>query len=92
MDGVSADQVDVLSLVLEPSLEEVIDEGVRRIKDKGTWKLWQWPNDHTEFYDADSFRTHVTEKYIPEELRRLLPRDDPKSLERPAEAAFRQRM
>ena len=45
---------------VEPSLEEVLDEGVRRLKEKETWKLWTWPLDGTEFFDADAFRAHVT--------------------------------
>lgn len=36
-------------------------------------------------------RLHMQEKHIREDLRRLLPRDD-KPVEKPAEAAFRQRM
>lgn len=36
-------------------------------------------------------RLRVQEKHIREDLRRLLPRDD-KPVEKPAEAAFRQRM
>ncbi len=34
----------------------------------------------------------IQEKHIREELRRLLPRDEGRAVEKPAEAAFRQRM
>lgn len=34
----------------------------------------------------------LQEKHIRDELRKLLPRDDPKAPERPAEEAFRKRM
>lgn len=45
---------------MDSSLEEVLDEGVRRLDGKTTWKVWQWPADQMEFYDAESFRLHVT--------------------------------
>ncbi|KIY93744.1 hypothetical protein MNEG_14218 [Monoraphidium neglectum] len=77
-------------LALEASLEEVLDEGLRRLHERGTWKLWQF--DDKEFTDAESFRAHLHERRIPPELLRLLPKDDPRAPERPAEAALRQRM
>ncbi|KAG1660965.1 hypothetical protein FOA52_005590 [Chlamydomonas sp. UWO 241] len=76
----------------EPTLEEVLDEGVRRLGERGTWKLWSWMAECEEFYDAEAFRNFVTERHIRDELRKLLPRDDPKSAETAAEAAFRTRM
>eukprot|EP00878_Enallax_costatus_P016312 GHUV01017110.1.p1 GENE.GHUV01017110.1~~GHUV01017110.1.p1 ORF type:complete len:287 (+),score=113.06 GHUV01017110.1:359-1219(+) len=73
------------------SLEEVLEEGLRRLKTKETWKVWQF--DDQEFYDAESFRNYIHEHHIKEDLLRLLPKDDPKgTVERPAEAALRQRM
>lgn len=83
---------DLLEFGLEASMEEILDEGLQRLQGKETWKLWQWPDDGAEFFDADSFRQHMHDKHIKEELLRLLPRDDPKSPEKPAEAALRQRM
>jgi hypothetical protein len=53
-------------------------------------QLWQF--DDKEFTDAESFRAHLHERRIPPELLRLLPKDDPRAPERPAEAALRQRM
>jgi uncharacterized membrane protein YgcG len=75
---------------LDVPLEEVLAEGLRRLNNQDTWKVWQF--DGQEFYDADSFRAHVTQHHIRPELLHLLPKDDPKGLERPAEAALRQRM
>jgi len=57
-----------------------------------TWKVWQWPPDGTEFYDSDSFRAHIHEHALRPELLALLPRDDPKAPEKPAERALRERM
>jgi hypothetical protein len=72
------------------SLEDVLDEGIRRLQDKGTWKVWQFAG--SEFYDQESFRSHLHANHLPQELLHLLPKDDPKGPERPAEAALRQRM
>ncbi|KXZ54862.1 hypothetical protein GPECTOR_4g934 [Gonium pectorale] len=91
-DAPEGEPLDPALLELEPSIEDVLEEGIKRLKEKGTWKLWQWPTDNAAMYDAESFRQHVTEKHIREELRRLLPRDEGRATEKPAEAAFRQRM
>jgi hypothetical protein len=77
---------------LEGTIDEVLDAGVERLKERTTWKLWTWPGEETEFTDAEAFRSFVTDKNIREELRKYLPRDDPKTPERPAEEAFRKRM
>ncbi|GIL82776.1 hypothetical protein Vretimale_8343 [Volvox reticuliferus] len=91
-DAPEGEPLDPALLELEPSIEDVLDEGIKRLQEKGTWKLWQWPADNAALYDAESFRQHITEKHIREELRRLLPRDEGRAIEKPAEAAFRQRM
>ncbi|GLI67376.1 hypothetical protein VaNZ11_011557 [Volvox africanus] len=91
-DAPEGEPLDPALLELEPSIEDVLEEGIKRLQDKGTWKLWQWPADNAALYDAESFRQHITEKHIREELRRLLPRDEGRAVEKPAEAAFRQRM
>lgn len=75
---------------VEVSLEDVLVEGIRRLQDKGTWKVWQFGG--AEFYDQDSFRSFLHASHLPQELLHLLPKDDPKGAERPAEAALRQRM
>lgn len=50
-------ETDVHTPIPEPqNLNEVLDEGVSRLQDKSTWKVWQWPNGGPEFYDAESFR------------------------------------
>lgn len=89
---VDGEHLDMLAMGMEPSLEEILDEGVARLKERSTWKLWTWTPDGQEFTDAEAFRQHVVEKHIREELRKYLPRDDPKLPERPAEEAFRKRM
>ena len=62
-------------------------------------QVWQWPADDdgkggAEFYDAESFRNCVEEQHLDPELKALLPKDPPgtRSIEKPAEAALRQRM
>lgn len=40
----------------EPTMDEVLAEGLKRLHTKPTWKLWHWTLDGEEFYDADSFR------------------------------------
>lgn len=49
-----------ITVSLEPGLDEIFDEGTRRLHEKSTWKLWQWPPDEREFFDADSFRYLVS--------------------------------
>ncbi len=50
-------ETDVHPPIPEPqNLNKVLDEGVRRLQDKGTWKAWQWPAGGQEFFDAESFR------------------------------------
>lgn len=77
-------------MLADVPLEDIVEEGLRRLSSKETWKVWQF--DGQEFYDAETFRNYVHEHHIKEELLRLLPKDDPKGTERPAEAALRQRM
>ena len=40
---------------------EVLEEGVTRLQDKATWKLWEFTADKevAQFTDADSFRQYV---------------------------------
>ena len=58
--------------------------------------MWQWQNEDgttKEYYDAESFRAAVEEEQLDSDLRALLPRPDGnKPIEKPAEAALRQRM
>ncbi len=44
----------------EPSMDEVLEQGVQRLQDKGTWKLWQWAPDNLELFEAEAFRQHIT--------------------------------
>ena len=88
--AVEAGDVVGAELSAEASLEEVLEEGLRRMHERGTWKVWQF--DGREFEDAEAFRAHVHDGKLPPELRALLPKDDARAPERPAEAALRQRM
>jgi len=52
-------------LLLEPNLDEVLSEGVSRLKERSTWKLWTWPTQPTphveqrEFVEAEAFRQYL---------------------------------
>lgn len=46
----------ITGIKLEASLEDTLEEGIKRLKEKGTWKLWKWPRTGEEFYDAEAFR------------------------------------
>lgn len=55
--------------------------------------MWENEDGTSEnFYDADVFRQALEEQHMDEELRPLLPRPDGKPIEKPAEAALRERM
>ncbi len=58
---------------MEPGLDEILAEALRRSADKGTWKVWQWPSTGADFYDSEAFRRYLEAELTPEELRRLLP-------------------
>lgn len=49
-----------ITVSLEPGLDKILDEGIRRLREKPTWKVWQWPPDEREFFDAESFRYFVS--------------------------------
>lgn len=59
-------------------------------------QVWRWsePGDQEpkEFYDAETFRQFVEEERLPTELQALLPRDEAKAVEKPAEEQLRKRM
>jgi hypothetical protein len=74
----------------EVCLGDILEEGLRRLAERDTWKVWQYGD--AEFFDQDAFRAHMHEAHVPPELLHLLPKDDPKGPERPAEAGLRQRM
>eukprot|EP01025_Chloroclados_australasicus_P065657 TRINITY_DN8944_c1_g1_i2.p1 TRINITY_DN8944_c1_g1~~TRINITY_DN8944_c1_g1_i2.p1 ORF type:complete len:1698 (-),score=169.93 TRINITY_DN8944_c1_g1_i2:1184-6277(-) len=79
----------VLPFDLE-NYEEILNVGIQRLKDKGTWKLWTWMSDK-KFTDMESFRSFVEQNHMPEPLRALMTRDDSK-METKAETALRKRM
>lgn len=81
-------------ICLDPPLDEVLEEALARSKERGTWKVWQWGDGDRQFFDSESFRRHLEEEVLTEEQRRALPREEEgvKAVEKPAEAALRQRM
>ena len=40
----------------EPGLDDILEKGIKRLLEKATWKLWQWPPEEKVFFNADSFR------------------------------------
>lgn len=74
------------------SYEEIYQRGLERLNEKGTWKVWQWDAEHPPYTDAETFKKEALETQLPEELRELLPREEGKPTEKPAEAALRERM
>eukprot|EP00210_Caulerpa_lentillifera_P004712 g4496.t1 len=74
------------------SLDGVYQLGRNRLDSDGTWKVWSWSPSSPHFTDAESFRKESLEKIVPIELLPLLPREEGKPLEKPAEAALRDRM
>ncbi|CAD7697548.1 unnamed protein product [Ostreobium quekettii] len=77
---------------LEPRVAEILATGLQRIATDPTWKIWRWGAEGKPYTDAEAFRKDVEEEHFSEELRRLLPRDEGKPVEKPAEAALRERM
>ena len=51
-----AEPIPGAPLAPEPTMDEVLEEGISRLHERSTWKLWQWPLASKEFTDADSFR------------------------------------
>lgn len=39
-------------------------------------QVWQWPSQGVELYDSDAFRRYLENELIPDELRRMLPREE----------------
>jgi hypothetical protein len=52
--------LELITTGMDRTMEEVLDEGVQRLKDKSTWKLWTWMPGNEEFYEAEAFRAFVT--------------------------------
>jgi hypothetical protein len=41
---------------LEPTLDETFEEGIRRLQDRETWKIWQWPMSDKLFYTPEEYK------------------------------------
>jgi len=79
-------------LEYEESLEKIYQRGLSRLNEEETWKVWQWNADEAPFTCAEKFKKESLETKLPVELRPLLPREEAKTTEKPAEAALRERM
>ena len=51
--------MELVSMPYDRTLEEVLDEGIQRLKQRPTWKLWTWAPETDEFFEAEAFRTFV---------------------------------
>lgn len=79
---------------LDPPVDDILELGLSRSKDRGTWKVWQWPPEEATFLDSDAFRKYLEDNLLGEEHRVVLPKEPEgtRPMEKPSEAAFRQRM
>jgi hypothetical protein len=48
-----------------PGMDEMLEEGLARLRERPTWKVWSCPVDMSEFDDADAFRTHLQVRHGP---------------------------
>ena len=76
----------------EVSCEKIYERGLERLNAQGTWKVWQWNANEAPYACAETFKKEALETRLPEELRTLLPREEGKAAEKPAETALRERM
>eukprot|EP00210_Caulerpa_lentillifera_P002504 g2401.t1 len=73
-------------------LDAAYQRGRSRLDSDGSWKVWNWDSDSPVFICAETFRKEALESRVPSELLPLLPREEGKPMEKPAEAALRERM
>ena len=45
-----------LPYTYEPTLDELVSVGIRRLQENRTWKLWKWPPAAKEFLSAKDFK------------------------------------
>ena len=64
-----------LVITLEDSVDQVLEQGLGRTKERGSWKVWEWGPEREEFADSDAFRKYLEENLLSEELRGVLPKD-----------------
>ena len=41
---------------LDPTVEDLFEEGIDRLHHRETWKLWRWPQSSNVFYSPDEFK------------------------------------
>ena len=60
-EGVEPGEIPRLNL--EPTVEDAFQEGLARLRQRDTWKLWRWPLADKVFYTPDEYkcaqRTHA---------------------------------
>lgn len=57
VSGAIAEEVEAEeSVVAAGTLAGILQEGLRRLQEQDTWKVWQWPADGQTCFDAESFR------------------------------------
>lgn len=44
------------TVVVDGNVVEILQEGLQRLKDQGTWKVWRWDAKSEPYIDAEAFR------------------------------------
>jgi Protein of unknown function (DUF629) len=71
VEAAEALAVGRVALNFDAPLDEVFDVSLRRSKEHGTWKVWQWRAADKEFFDSESFRKYMEEELLDESLRKV---------------------
>ena len=53
-EGVEPGEIPRLNL--EPTVEDALREGLARLRQRDTWKLWRWPLSEAVFYTPDEYK------------------------------------
>jgi hypothetical protein len=53
---------ELLDYGMDPPLDVVLEEALRRLGSSETWKIWSFGAQ--EFYDSESFRNHIQQQHI----------------------------
>lgn len=51
------------TVVADGNVEEILEEGLKRLKDQGTWKVWSWDANGKAYIDAEAFRREAEVGY-----------------------------
>ncbi len=47
---------EIPRLHLEPTVEDALAQGLSRLRERDTWKLWRWPASERVFYTPDEYK------------------------------------